>query len=88
MFSVGGSPGQVSIDGTAGTALSIAWSADSPDAFDEWSVAATAVLAEGTTTIELPERNAGFWLMWFTDLPPQDGGEFFYTTISEVRFAS
>ena len=42
---------------------------------------------QDSVTIDVSDRRDGVWLVWFTDLPPQDGGEFYYTTISEVRFA-
>ncbi|MDH3729647.1 MAG: hypothetical protein OES13_00780 [Acidimicrobiia bacterium] len=83
-----GSVNAITIDGSAGTALMVGWAPQPAATFDEWSQLTTAVLGPESTTIEVPTQEGGAWLLWFTDLPPRDGGEYYYTTISEVRFSS
>ena len=78
----------MSITGTPGTAVMVGWAKVPPVGFAEWTPITTAVLGADTTVIEFPEQPAGAWLLWLTDLPPRDGGEFHYTNIAEVVFTS
>ncbi len=64
----------------------VAWAPQVPQAFDEWAAQGTAVLGDGPTAIEVESQEGGAWLLWFTDLPSQEGGEYYYTTVAEVRF--
>lgn len=83
-----GSVGEIAIDGSAGTAVTVAWAEQPADTFEGWSQVAMAVLGAEPTSIAVPARDGGAWLLWFTDLPAQEGGEYFYATIAEVRFSS
>ncbi len=72
---------------TSGTAFSIAWSANASAPIAEWEHISSAVIATGTTTIQLPDRDGGSWLLWLTDLPDDGSGEY-VAVIREVRFGS
>jgi hypothetical protein len=88
VFTTQGSVSKVTIDGSAGTAIMVGWASQPVAEFDEWTQLAAAVLGSGATAIDVPAQDGGAWLLWFTDLPPRDGGEYYYTTVSEVRFSS
>lgn len=88
VFASEGSVSKITIDGSAGTAIVVGWASQPVATFDEWTQLATAVLGSEATAIEVPTQSDGAWLLWFTDLPPRDGGEYYYTTVSEVRFSS
>ena len=88
VFGVEGTTGAIAIDGSPGTAVVVAWSEARPSAFDDWDQVGSAVLGSGTTTIAVDSREGGSWLVWLTEVPPQDGGEYYYAVLSEVRFAS
>jgi Protein tyrosine and serine/threonine kinase len=72
---------------TTGTSFSIAWSSDAALPVQEWEHISSAVIATGTTTIQLPDRDGGSWLLWLTDLPDDGTGEF-VALVREVRFGS
>jgi hypothetical protein len=91
VFASQGSISQIIIEGSAGTAIAVGWAEQPVDSFEEWSLstlATTTVLGSGPTAVAVPPRDGGAWLLWLTDLPAQEGGEYFYATIAEVRFAS
>ena len=85
-FEVSGSPSSVELSGLSeGTAFRIMWAASLLDIGDEgWDVVAEEQAETATVRIPLPERRDGVWLVWLTDLPPEDDG--YLTRISEVRF--
>lgn len=87
IFRVDDRPTTVDVLGTAGTRYTIAW-AESGDADrDSFEDVVSGELREGTTRMQLAQREGGVWLLWFTDLPEQEEGVF-YTTIDEVVFRS
>ncbi|MDH3606796.1 MAG: protein kinase [Acidimicrobiia bacterium] len=89
-------PSTIELDGSGGTVFDIRWAPTQPASLDEWeTVASGALPGDGTvtTTVDLPPRAGGFWLLWLTELsyqgqsdqdPPQD---FYYSFIYEVRFS-
>ena len=87
LFTVDGDPVTVDVDGTAGTSYTVGWAADPSDDPNEFESLVAGELIEGTTRMQLPSREGGIWLLWFTDLPEAEEGVF-YTTVSEVVFRS
>lgn len=76
--------GAVEIVGTPGTRFTIRWSlvvADTPDA---WERIGSGQLLTGTTRIDVADRDAGYWLIWFTSLPERPDGSY-GATIDEIR---
>lgn len=85
--SVRGQPQRIELIGVSpDTDLWVGWSAGRPDDPDEWEQLATARTGSSATTIQVPPREDGNWLIWFTRLPPQDDGDF-WTTVAEIRFS-
>lgn len=85
-FSTNDSPSTIEMAGlTVGTRFEIYWS----DAFwtdiGQWQRIAGAQAPPGTTSIDLPRREPGYWLLWLTDLPLRADGTF-YSSLAEVRF--
>jgi hypothetical protein len=69
---------------TAGTGFEIRWAESmqsDPSAFER---VAAGTSPAGTTTVELPGRDGGFWLLWLTELPIQPDGSYF-AELSELR---
>jgi hypothetical protein len=87
VFFVAGSPTDVEIAVSPGSNFGIAWTRDTPDSFENWEFEATATADTGITRLELPERDNGLWLLWFTDLPAQSNGKR-YASIAEIQFLS
>ncbi|MFQ5523417.1 MAG: hypothetical protein ACE5F5_07550 [Acidimicrobiia bacterium] len=85
-FAVSGSPSQLQlINLSEGTRFEIYWSDTLFAQLEGWTRIAGATSAPGATVIELPHRDGGFWLVWFTELPLQSDGEY-RASLSEVRF--
>ncbi len=85
-FTMRGTPTQIQlIELSVGTRFEIHWSDVFYPQLDEWARIATAQAPPGTTFVDLPPREGGFWLVWLTDLPSHSDGSFF-ASISEVRF--
>lgn len=85
-FTMSGTPARMQLIGlSVGTRFEIYWSSAFFPQLDEWARIAGAQAAPGATLVNLPPREAGFWLMWLTELPFQADGSF-YASISEVRF--
>lgn len=84
--SVAGSPVSIQIDGVAaGVAFVLAWSPERPDDLAGWETVASG-RAEGVPLLlQVPRREGGNWLLWFTSLPQQNDGDY-WTTVSEIRF--
>jgi len=84
--SVLGSPRSVEIDGlAAGVAFLLAWSPDRAEDLAGWESVASG-RAEGVPLLlQVPEREGGHWLLWFTSLPQQNDGDY-WTTVREIRF--
>lgn len=92
-------PSAVDFDASVGTGYELRWAATLPDTLEEWETLAGGAVAGGadspfgTTRLDLPLREGGFWLLWLTELtfqgqsddePPRD---FFYSFVYEVRFS-
>ncbi len=85
-FTMRGTPGRIELAGASvGTRFEIYWSEAFFPQLDEWERMAGAQAPPGTTFVDLPPREGGFWLVWLTELPLQADGSF-YASISEVRF--
>jgi len=87
VFTVDGSPATVDVIGSVGTRYTIAWAASADLDRSQYEDVATGELRDGITRMQLAEKTAGVWLLWFTDLPEQEEGVY-YTVISEVVFRS
>jgi serine/threonine protein kinase len=81
-----GQPGEFTASGVSdGSAYSLMWVSALPaTGIDGWERLASGRVSGQRITTQLPDRRGGFWLLWFTDLPPQDDG--FYADVAEVRF--
>lgn len=87
IFEVPDRPGTVDVIGTTGTQYTIAWAADGNVSREEYEDVVSGELRDGTTRMQLAQRDGGVWLLWLTDLPEQEDGVF-YTVIDEVVFRS
>ena len=81
-----GRPAQFIATGVSnGAAYAIMWAEILPaGGIDEWERLASGTVSGAQVVSQLPERENGFWLLWFTDLPAQEDG--FYASVAEVRF--
>ncbi|MGH8957858.1 MAG: hypothetical protein ACRDVK_04195, partial [Acidimicrobiia bacterium] len=85
-ISLTGNPNALEITGIpAGADISVRWSTERPDDPGGWEIIATGRTEGGPLTIQLPDRNGGNWLLWFTLLPRQPDGDY-WITIGEIRF--
>jgi hypothetical protein len=85
-FEVQGTPHRIELVGlSAGTGFQVYWSAGEEEELDDRERVAAARASPGVTTLELPIRSDGHWLVWMIDLPQQGDGTY-YATITEVRF--
>lgn len=81
-----GTPGQIQMVGlSAGSVVEIFWSNELFDEPAAWERVAGANATPGSTTVNLPPRKDGFWLIWLTVLTPQDDGTY-RSSIAELRF--
>jgi hypothetical protein len=84
-FEVRGSAGEIEIDGMSeGTLFAIRWAETLPTQLDGWQQVASGTAISPVQQIQLPSRSGGFWLIWLTNLPPQDEG--YFSTMRDVRF--
>ncbi len=82
---VDGTPRSLDLLGlTAGASLEIRWSSSPTDDIDAYETVGRMVSQPGATSLRLPPRESGTWLVWFTDLPPVDGD--YMVSLSELRF--
>ena len=70
---------------TPGTVYTLAWAEDSTASLRDWEPVAAGQITSGAFFLTLPDRPAGAWLIWFTELPYL-GPENYSTSIAEVRF--
>lgn len=81
-----GVPGTLEVVGmTAETVFEVYWSTQRLAEPSLWERIAQARATPGSISIDLPSRQGGFWLIWLTELTPQDDGTHL-TAISELRF--
>ena len=81
-FRVNGAPGSIEIPNTG---YSVLWAETIPGDFAEWETIGSGTVLEAPASLQLPDRDGGIWLLWFTDLPEQGADEYF-TIVSEVTF--
>ena len=86
-FRVGGAPGAVEVRASEGTGYSILWAETIPANFGGWESVGSGTVLDGPATLQLPDRDGGFWLLWLTDLPEQAVDEFF-SVVLEVTFSA
>lgn len=85
-FELSGAPATIELVGlTVGTRFQVMWSSVLSTDIDTWQRVAGAQAPPGTTSIDLPTRDSGFWLLWLTELPPRADGTY-YSSLAEVRF--
>jgi len=69
-----------------GTVFDVYWSAQRLDDPELWERIAGARASPGSTTMDLPPREGGFWLIWLTTLSVQDDGTHL-SSVAELRFS-
>lgn len=81
-----GRPVQIVATGLSNeTAYAIMWSDVLPaSGVEGWERLASGTVSGERVETQIPEREDGFWLLWLTDLPPQEDG--FYASLAELRF--
>ncbi len=80
-----GVPGSVELHGlTPGTSFELRWAPGPGTDPEDYARVARALSHPGTTTIQLPARSGGTWLIWFTDIP--SSGTDYMASLSMVRF--
>ena len=84
-FRVVGAPGSIEIRATSGTGYSVLWAETVPAQFSGWEQVGSGTILGAPSTLQLPQRDGGVWLLWLTDLPEQAIDEF-YSELSEVTF--
>jgi hypothetical protein len=81
-----GEPSRVELFGLSpGTDFELFWSSNGDAALADWERIAGAQALPGTTSVDLPGRMDGYWLVWLVALPQQSDGTF-SSSIAEVRF--
>lgn len=86
VVSVIGTPIQVQMAGLSqGTSFEVRWANQVFEQPEDWERVAAGRAPAGTTTIDLPPRTEGFWLVWLLDLPRQTDGTY-SAQLSELRF--
>lgn len=82
---VSGTPRVLDLLGlTSGASLEVRWSNTPTDDIEEFETVGRMVSQPGATSLRLPPRTDGTWLVWFTDLPPVE--EDYMVSLSELRF--
>lgn len=85
-FSTNDSPSTIELVGlTVGTRFELYWSDVVSTDIEQWQRIAGAHAPPGTTSIDLPRREAGHWLLWLIELPNRADGTY-YSSLAEVRF--
>jgi len=86
VFELSGRPAQILATGLSNaTSYTLMWAPTlPPDGIEGWERLASGTVSGGRVASQIPERDDGFWLLWFTDLPAQEDG--FYASLAEVRF--
>jgi hypothetical protein len=85
VFEVEGTPSTFEARSVSdGTTYSLLWSATLQPDIEGWSRVSGGTVSGGSITLQLPPRDGGYWLLWFTELPQLEDS--YYTSIGEVRF--
>lgn len=84
-FQVSGAPGSIEIRASAQTRYSVYWAKSIPTDFSSWDEIGSGTVLDAPSVLQLPDRDGGIWLLWFTELPQQAEAEYF-TSVSEVAF--
>lgn len=83
---VDGTPSGLQIsEMTASTNFDIYWSDQLVEEVAAWERIAGATASPSEMSLDLPPRTGGFWLLWLTDLPEVDDGNY-RASIAELRF--
>lgn len=85
IFATDPDPSGVIIQGTPGTGYEWKWSAEVPQDFTGWDHVGRGVMLAGQNRLQFPARSGGRWLLWLTDLPADDEGEYL-AAVTVVRF--
>jgi hypothetical protein len=81
-----GSPQQLELVGlTETTDFEVLWSNELIEDPAAWERVAGASASPASTSIHLPARQDGFWLIWLTQLPAT--GEGYRASMAELRFS-
>jgi len=75
--------GAIEIAGSPGARFTISWSLVVADAPEAWERIGSGQLLTGTTRIDVADREAGYWLIWFTSLPQRSDG-LYSASIDEI----
>ncbi|HEX2154164.1 MAG TPA: protein kinase [Acidimicrobiia bacterium] len=82
---VSGTPRSLDLLGlTSGASLEIRWSGSGSEDLEEFETVGRLTSQPGATSLRLPPRTDGEWLVWFTDLPASEGD--YMVAMSELRF--
>ncbi|MDX2344966.1 MAG: hypothetical protein QNL12_15265 [Acidimicrobiia bacterium] len=84
-FRVSGAPGMMELRASPNSSYSVLWAETVPTSFAEWEPIGSGTVFDAPVSLQLPGRDGGFWLLWFTDIPEQAPGEYF-TQVFEVTF--
>ena len=68
-----------------GSQWALYWSPEIIEDLEAWTPIASGTVRSGGFDTDVPARQDGVWLIWFTDLPASNEGTF-NTTVAEVRF--
>jgi putative peptidoglycan lipid II flippase len=83
---VAGRPARLRLIGLSeGTVFDLRWADQPKPDPEDWEHIAGATASPGSTTVGLPSRADGYWLIWLTDLPQRADGTF-QAAIAELRF--
>lgn len=82
---VRGTPDSLDLLGlSAGTSVEVRWSGFQSENLEDYERLGRLVSQPGATSLQVPPRDGGTWLVWFTDLPPVDGD--YLASLAEIRF--
>ena len=84
---IAGQPGSIEFLGiSTGVVFQILWSESRPPEPSQWELVVSGRVEGGPQSFQLPPRDGGNWLIWFTSLPAQSDGDY-WTTVGEIRFS-
>lgn len=82
---VSGVPRTIEVMGVNdGASLQIRWGDASATDLEDFEIIGRLLSQPGATSMRLPARQDGRWLLWFTELPEVDGD--YVVSVSEIRF--